>query len=59
MKLWCHQQFDFLLREVVQFDQSLHNFRYHPSFKDSEEHLIKVFTGLMLEGHICYCLLVD
>ena len=52
MKLRCDQQFNFLLQEVVQCDQSLHNFRHHPSFKDYEEHLIKVFTRLMLEDNV-------
>lgn len=52
MKLWCDQQFDFLLQEVIQCDQSLHNFRHHPSFRDYEEHWIKVFTGLMLEDNV-------
>ena len=52
MKLWRDEQFDTLLQEAVRCDQSLRNSRRRPSFKDSQEHLIKVFTRLMLEGNV-------
>ena len=52
MKLWRDEQFDTLLQEAVRCDQSLRNSRQRPSFKDSQEHLIKVFTRLMLEGNV-------
>ena len=52
MKLWHNGQFDALLQEAVRCDQSLRNSRRRPSFKDFQEHLIKVFTRLMLEGNV-------
>ena len=52
MKLWHDGQFDALLQEAVRCDQSLRNSHRRPSFKDSQEHLIKVFTRLMLEGNV-------
>ena len=51
-KLWRDEQFDTLVQEAVRCDQSLHNSRRLPSFKDSQEHLIKVFTRLMLKGNV-------
>jgi len=52
MNLWCDEQYDVLLQENVRCDQSLHNSYQRPSSKDSHEHLIKVFTRLMLEGNV-------
>jgi len=53
MNLWRDEQYDVLLQEAVRCDQSLHNSHQRPSSKDSHEHLIKVFTRLMLEGNVC------
>ena len=52
MKLWRDEQFDVLLQEAVRCDQSLRNSRRNLTHKDSSEHLIKVFTRLMLEGNV-------
>lgn len=52
MKLWRDEQFDVLLQEAVRYDQSLRNSCRPLSSKDSNEHLIKVFTRLMLEGNV-------
>jgi len=44
--------YDVLLQEAVHCDRSLRNSYRQPSSKDSHEHLIKVFTRLMLEGNV-------
>jgi len=46
------EQFDVLLQEAIHCDQSLRNSRQPLPSKDSNEHLIKVFTRLMLEGKV-------
>ena len=52
MKLWRDGQFDALLQEAIRCDQSLRNSHERPSVKDSQKHLIKVFTRLMLEENV-------
>ena len=52
MKLWRDEQYDVLLQEAIHCDQSLRNSHRRPSSRDSKEHLIKVFTRLMLEGNV-------
>ena len=52
MKLWRDEQYDVLLQEAVHCDQSFRNSHRRPSSRDSKEHLIKVFTRLMLEGNV-------
>ena len=43
MNLWRDEQYDVLIQEAIRYDRSLRN---------SQEHLIKVFTRLMLEGNV-------
>ena len=50
MNLWRDEQCDVLLQEAVRCDRSLRNSHRHPVSRDHHEHLIKVFTRLMLEG---------
>ena len=52
MKLWRDEQYDVLLQEAARCDQSLCNSHQRPSSRDSKEHLIKVFTRLMLESNV-------
>jgi len=52
MYLWRDEQYDVLLQEAARCDQYLHNSYRHPSSNNSHEHLIKVFTRLMLEGNV-------
>ena len=52
MKLWRDEPYDVLLQEAVHCDQSLRNSHRRPLSRDSKEHLIKVFTRLMLEGNV-------
>ena len=52
MKLWHDEQYDVLLQEAVCCDQSLRYSHQSPSSKDFKEHLVKVFTRLMLEGNV-------
>ena len=52
MKLWRDELYDVLLQEAVRCDQSLRNSHRRPSSRDSKEHLIKVFTRLMLKDSV-------
>ena len=52
MSMWCDQQFDVLLQEAIRCDQSLRN-THRSSAKNKTDHVIRVFTKLMLEGNVC------
>ena len=49
--MWCDQQFDVLLQEAICCDQSLHN-TYRSSARNKTDHVVRVFTKLMLEGNV-------
>lgn len=51
MSLWTDEQYDALLQETVHYNQSLCN-SHCSSSKNKEDHLVRVFTKLMLEGNI-------
>ena len=49
----CHDEhFDVLIREGIHCDQSLSIFHQCPLSVNSQEHSIKLFTKLMLEGNV-------
>jgi len=52
MAMWQNGQFDALLQEATRCDLSLRNSR-RPTSDDSQDHLIRVFTKLMLQGNVC------
>ena len=52
MNLWCDEQYDVLIQEAICGDHSLRNSHQRPLSGNSQEHLIKVFTRLMLEGNV-------
>ena len=51
LSMWCDQQFDVLLQEAIRCDQSLRN-THRSSAKNKTDHVIRVFTKLMLEGNV-------
>ena len=55
MNLWRDKQFDVLIQEAIRCDQSICNSHRYPLSGDSQEHSIKVFTRLMLEGNVHLC----
>ena len=55
MNLWHDEQFDVLIQEAIRCDWSLRNSCQRPLSGYSQQHLIKVFTRLMLEGNVCVC----
>ena len=52
MNLWHDEQYDVLIQEAIRCDRSLHNSHRRPLSGNSQEHLIKMFTRLMLEGNV-------
>ena len=52
MNLWRDEQYDVLIQEATRCDRSLRNSHRRPLSGNSQEHLIKVFTRLMLEGNV-------
>ena len=56
MNLWHDEQFDVLIQEAIRCDWSLRNSCQRPLSGYSQQHLIKVFTRLMLEGNVCVLL---
>ena len=53
MNLWHDEQFNVLIQEAIRCDWSLHNSHQRPLSGYSQQHSIKVFTRLMLEGNVC------
>ena len=52
MAMWQNRQFDALLQEAARCDLSLRN-SCHLKSDDSQDHLTRVFTRLMLQGNVC------
>ena len=52
MNLWRDEQYDVLIQEAIRCDRSFCNSHRRPLSGNSQEHLIKVFTRLMLEGNV-------
>lgn len=51
LSLWQNEQYDVLLQEAARCDQSLRN-SYRSASCTSRDHLVRVFTKLMLEGNV-------
>ena len=51
MAMWQNRQFDALLQETARCDLSLRN-SCHLKSDDSQDHLTRVFTRLMLQGNV-------
>ena len=50
LNLWQEDKFDLLVKEATQCDHSVHF--NHPRSKNSEDHVIRIFSKLMLEGNV-------
>ena len=51
LTLWKDESFDVLIQEAERCDRSLRN-SYHTSSRRTDDHLVKVFTKLMLQGNV-------
>ena len=51
LTMWQEGQFDVLLQEAQRYDRSLCN-SFRSCAKNSNNHLVKVFTKLMLQGKV-------